>query len=339
MDGVGVPCWPIRLLRECGGILHIRRNSKQCGRVRFGRDGHRDRRRFRSRRPGRKKDTHEDASDDEWDSASSVAIVFEGDSIRTEGGGATVDGATVTINAAGTYSLSGALTDGRVIVDTEDEGVVWLILDGVDLRCSNGSPITVLSAEKAVILLAEGSENSVTDGDRYDLPDSETDEPNAAIFSTADLTISGSGSLTVLAKYNDGIASKDGLILSGGTITVTAADDGLRGKDYLVVEDTDLTVTAQGDGIKSDNEDDPQKGYIYIKSGTLHITAGEDGIQAQTDVLISSGNSPSPRAGEAAAARAELQPPRVFRHRRTSISTAGPSSSIPRTIRSTPTAA
>ena len=39
------------------------------------------------------------------------------------------------------------------------------------------------------------------------------------------------GGLTVSGNFNDGIASKDGLIIAGGVIQVTAVDDGIRGKD------------------------------------------------------------------------------------------------------------
>ena len=34
-----------------------------------------------------------------------------------------VDGSTVTITAAGTYRLSGTLTDGQVVVQTTDDGI------------------------------------------------------------------------------------------------------------------------------------------------------------------------------------------------------------------------
>lgn len=50
----------------------------------------------------------------------------------------------------------------------------------------------------------------------YLFADAQTDEPNATLFSKADLSIAGNGSLTVEANYNDGIASKDGLALSRG---------------------------------------------------------------------------------------------------------------------------
>lgn len=95
-----------------------------------------------------------------------------------------------------------------------------------------------------VILLADGSSNFLSDATTYVFPSTEEDEPNAALFSKANLTIFGNGALTVQGNYNDGIASKDGLIIASGTIAVTAIDDGIRGKDYLVVKNGILTVVA-----------------------------------------------------------------------------------------------
>ena len=52
----------------------------------------------------------------------------------------------------------------------------------------------------------------------------------ACIFSHDDLTINGSGALTVTGNLNDGIHSKDDLIITGGNLSVTAVNDGLKGK-------------------------------------------------------------------------------------------------------------
>ena len=232
---------------------------------------------------------HDDAADDIRDSAQGTRITLNGSSITVDGEGATVDGSTATITSAGTYSLSGSLADGQIIVDTDDQGVVRLVLDGVDIHSSTSAPINVTNAEEVVIVLSDNAENHVSDAESYVLEDPDDDEPNAAIFSKDDLAIYGNGSLTVDANYNDGIASKDGLVIAGGTITVTSVDDGIRGKDYLIVEDGHITVHAQGDGLKADNDQDATKGYILIEGGVIDITAGGDAIQGQTDVMIADG--------------------------------------------------
>jgi len=232
---------------------------------------------------------HEDAKDYIWDTSSVTQLSLLKDSISVAGDGVSVDGSTATITSAGTFNLSGSLADGQIIVDTNDEDVVRLILNGVDLSNSKSAPIFVKDCEKTVIILAENTTNTVTDAEAYVFKAPEEDEPNAAIFSKSDLTISGSGSLTVNGRFNDGIASKDGLIIAGGTITVSAVDDGIRGKDYLVIKDGNLSVTANGDGLKADNEEDATRGYIKIGSGEVSVTSGGDAVTAQTDVLVMDG--------------------------------------------------
>ena len=88
------------------------------------------------------------------------------------------------------------------------------------------------------------------------------------------LSIYGDGTLTVKGNYNDGITSKDGLIISSGNISVSSADDGIRGKDYLVIKSGTININAGGDGIISDNEEDVGMGYINIDDGVLNITSG-----------------------------------------------------------------
>ncbi len=249
---------------------------------------------------------HDEASDYVWDAADEVAITLDGVSASSGSDAVVVDGGTVTITAAGTYRISGTLEDGQIVVDTPDDGVVRLVLDGVDVTSSTAAALAVLDAEKAVVLLADGTENSLTDAAEYVFPDAETDEPNAALFSAADLTIGGTGSLTVTGRYNDAIASKDGLVISGGAITVDAVDDGIRGKDYVVVGGTAaVAVTAGGDGLKSDNAEDATKGYVAIEAGAVTIDAAGDGVDAETDVLVHGGEVAVTAGGGASAQIAE----------------------------------
>ena len=232
-------------------------------------------------------ETHEAAED--YVAVATVAgtsITLNGDSISVTGEGVTVAGSVATITTPGVYTLSGSLADGQIVVDTRAEEAVTLVLNGVELRSSSSAPINVINAKKTIIQLADGSQNSVTDGATYVFPSADVDEPNAAIFSTGDLTIFGGGTLTVQGNYNDGIASKDGLIIAGGTLTVNAVDDGIRGKDYLVVADGTLVVTSQGDGLKPDNDEDAARGYVSIKAGAITVTAGDDAITGETDVII-----------------------------------------------------
>jgi len=233
---------------------------------------------------------HDDPADYVWDEADEIAVTLSDSGVSADTDGVSVDGSTVTITSAGTYRLSGSLSNGQIVVNTQDTDLVRLILDGVDIACSDSAPVYVLSAEKVVINLATGSTNSLSDGSDYIQDDAEEDEPNATVFSKSNLTIFGDGSLTVEGNYNDGIASKDGLIIAGGNITVDAVDDAIRGKDYLVIKDGDFTITSGGQGLKSDNEDDDTVGYISVSGGTFDINATDDAVHSNNTILISGGS-------------------------------------------------
>ena len=233
--------------------------------------------------------------------SSVTTIALDGSAIAITGAGAIVDGSSITITTGGTYSLSGTLTDGQVAVDTEDGEPVVLILNGVDLHNSTSAPINIMNAETVEIVLAEGTQNYLSDADEYVYANPEDDEPNAALFSDDDLSISGTGSLTVEANYNDGIASKDSLVISDATITVNSIDDGIRGKDSLVISNANLTLTAGGDGLKSDEDEDASLGFINIESGQFIISAGGDAIQAETTVTIAAGTFNITTAGGSSA--------------------------------------
>ena len=195
-----------------------------------------------------------------------TSITLDGDSISVSGRDATVDGTTVTLTSARTYTISGTLNDGRIIVDTDDGEDVTIVLNGVDITCSDNAPIYVVNATGTVIVLADGTENYVTDGDTY-ASGAGDDGPDAAIYSNGGLVIEGDGSLTVDANYSDGIFSSDGLDIDSGNIAVTAEGHGIRGGDSVTVLDGVVTVTAGGDGIWSEST-------LTISGGTIGITTG-----------------------------------------------------------------
>ena len=145
----------------------------------------------------------------------------------------------------------------------------------------------------------------VTGGTSYVIDDEDSEGSAAAIYSNDDLTINGSGSLTVTGNCNNAIQSKDDLIITGGTINITAANDGLKGKDSIAIKDGTITINANGDGFESTNDTDEGKGYIVIDGGTIDITAGLDGIQAQTNLSVTGEASRCLQAAEAVTAVAE----------------------------------
>lgn len=232
---------------------------------------------------------HDDAADHEWDTADEIAVTLDGDTADVEGGaGVEVSGTRLTFTSAGTYRLTGTW-DGQVTVETADPGIVRLVLDGVTVTSEDASALVVDAAEEVMLVLADGSTNVLTDGDAYATPGVDTDGPNAAVYSMADLTIAGDGALEVTGNANDGIASKDGLVITGGVVTVTAVDDAVRGKDYVLVEGGTLDLTAGGDGLKADNADDDAAGWIRVAAGEVSVDSDADGLDAQTDLAVTGG--------------------------------------------------
>jgi hypothetical protein len=213
-----------------------------------------------------------------------------GENVTVKGDGVTVDNKKITITSAGTYSIKGTLNEGQIIVNAGEEAKVYIILNGVNITCSNNAPIYVKNSKKTIVSLADNTENCIKDGENYVFEDGSTDEPNAAIFSKSDLIFIGNGSLAVDAKYNNGITSKDDLKIEAGNIVVNAKADGLRGKDSVVITNGNIIINSGEDGIKSNNDEDSEKGYVLIEGGKINITSVKDGIQAETNIFVKDGD-------------------------------------------------
>ena len=223
-----------------------------------------------------------------WDTTGAATITLTGDGASISGNGAYVYDGNVVIAEAGRYVLSGSLQDGSVIVDAHDSSKVWILLDGVEISCSDDACIQVDQADKVFLTLAEGSQNILTSGSVYS-DTALSDGTDGAIFAHDDLTINGSGSLTVTAQYSHGISANDDLVITGGSITISAVEDAIHVNDSIRIKDAAIIVTAGDDGVLTSNE--VENGYLYIESGTLDITASGDGIHTTGDITVAGGET------------------------------------------------
>ncbi len=221
-----------------------------------------------------------------WDTTGAAVITLTGDGASISGNGAYVYDGNVVIAEAGRYVFSGNLEDGSIIVDTHDSSKVWILLDGVEINCSDDACIQVDQADKVFLTLAEGSQNILTSGSVYS-DAALSDGTDGAIFAHDDLTINGGGSLTVTVQYSHGISANDDLVITGGTITISAVDDAIYVNDSIRIKDAAITATAGDDGLLTTNE--VENGYLYIESGTLDITASGDGIHTTGDITVAGG--------------------------------------------------
>ncbi len=224
-------------------------------------------------------------------SDSDTKIILNGSSASVSGSGAAVDGSVVTITTEGTYVVSGTLSDGQIVIAATNTDKVHLVLNGANITNEAGAPIYASQCDKLIVTLAEGTQNILTDGgSNFRYADTAEEEPNAALFCKDDLTINGTGSLTVNAGFNNGIGSKDDLLIVSGDIKINSVNHGLRGNDSVTIIDGNLSIKAGNDGIQTNNTKDSSLGWILIENGTIEITSGHDGIQADASVSISGGD-------------------------------------------------
>ena len=209
-------------------------------------------------------------SDTEEESLPEYSITLSDSQSSSSCSSVAISGNTVTITDAGSYTLSGSLSDGRICVDTDKESRVRLILAGVRITSSDSAAIYVRSADKVVIILEDGTDNTLISSGSF----MQTDENNidAVVFSKDDLTIKGNGTLNVTSSDGHGIVSKDDLKIKGGLISVTSARKALSANDSITIDDGNLTLNAGTEGLEANN--------VVINGGSISVQAGDDGINA-----------------------------------------------------------
>lgn len=223
--------------------------------------------------------------DTDYDESECVKINLSDNSSTCDSDDVTIDGQTITITGEGTYLISGSLSNGSIVVNTDKSEKVQLILDNVSISNDSGAGIYVKQADKVFVTLAEGSTNQIVstafeaDGDT---------NIDGAIFAKDDLTLNGTGSLEITSAAH-GIVCKDDLVVTGGTYTITSEKQGLSGKQSVRIADGTFTIESGGDAIHSEDSDDDTLGFVYIADGEFHLTATGDGISSSYVTQIDGG--------------------------------------------------
>ena len=136
----------------------------------------------------------------------------------------TLEGGQIVIGAEGVYVVSGTLDDGQIIVNAGETDKVQIVLKGADITCGSSAAIYALEADKVFVTLAEGTENRLANGGEYIAIDD--NNIDAVIFAKTDLTLNGSGSLSIDAR-----AERTARVLAasaeGGRITSRRAQTAL----------------------------------------------------------------------------------------------------------------
>ncbi|HLO44109.1 MAG TPA: carbohydrate-binding domain-containing protein [Leadbetterella sp.] len=228
----------------------------------------------------------ESEKDYKWEAKEEKLIILKDNSAEIIGSGADFSQGNLKISAPGTYRISGKLSNGQIIVQSAGTDIVRLILNGVEVHSDKGSPLFIDKAERVLIFLEKGTVNKFSDNENYSLTQ---DGQNATIYSQTFTIVDGEGVLNVKSNFEDGLSSKDGLLIRNGKIKVDAKDEAIRGKDFVVIRGGEFNLMSGGDALKSDNEANRGSGYIEISDGLFDITAKGDGISAYSKVNINGG--------------------------------------------------
>ena len=248
-----------------------------------------------------------------------TALRFSNSGITVQEGdydGYKIDGTELTINAAGTYVLSGSCADGSVTVKKGTTGVV-LVLDGLTLTCGDSAAIACNKSTEVTIVAADGTVNTLADTEQNNdetYPDNDSAE-NAVIKCKdgSQVTLCGSGTLNVTANgkngvksgattdeegaasltireltlnidapVNDAVNAEQQLNIESGSLTISAGDDALHCDLSLTVGTSgtagpDIDITGCYEGIEAAN--------LAIRSGDIDITATDDCLNAANSDL------------------------------------------------------
>ena len=196
-----------------------------------------------------------------------VTIDMSNPSSKTENGVViTVSGGHVTANHADVegvcYVVSGTTTDGSLTI----QGNTAYEVNLCNADITNPASVAVnLDSKQAAYLALTGS-NKLTDGTTAD------DSHKSALYGKGNLLFSGTGSLEVQGKYNNGIHAKGYVLFEKGVnIYVNAANHCIKAA-YAYINGGILNMETAGLGAKGLNCDND----IYINGGrTTAICTGD----------------------------------------------------------------
>ncbi|MBR4555316.1 MAG: carbohydrate-binding domain-containing protein [Ruminococcus sp.] len=225
------------------------------------------------------------ADDTASSSEASAEIKLNGTSAEIPEGtaGVSAEGSVITVTKAGSYSFTGTLDDGRIIVNAPKTDKVDIYLNNVTVTSSSSAPVRVEQADGVTLHLVEGTVNTFTDSAANDV--------SACISAKDDLTIKGKGTLNVTGVAKHAIKSSNDVKIKNGVLNLKAASAGVYGEDKVQITGGTITVTACKDGIKSVNETEAGKGIVTCEEAAVDIqNASGNGIEATTSVTVTSGS-------------------------------------------------
>lgn len=230
----------------------------------------------------------------------------------------------LNITEAGTYRISGKLSEGQIRVDlgedaySNPDAVVTLILDNADISCSIAPAILFMnvyecdgdwstetagssvdtSAAGANIIIEDGSVNRVNGSHVAKIYKDNADEKklwkqDGAFYSYMSINIDGNDGILNIIGDNEGLNSELHLTVNGGIINITSQDDGINtnedGVSVTTINGGSIHILgglgAEGDGVDSN-------GWLVINGGTVIASANpasDSGLDSDMGSYINGG--------------------------------------------------
>lgn len=220
--------------------------------------------------------------------AYTVTITYSNDGAQLSGAttavSATVDGAHVTVRSVGRsvhYIVRGESNNGSLKVYNTNK--YKLTLDGVTLHNPNGAAINNQCGKSLYLVLAEGSNNTLSCGASAQTIVGE--DLKGAVFSEGQIILSGSGMLTVESNYRNGIATDDYLIVRPGNVVnvSSSAGNAIKANDGVEIRGSALNLYTNAPGSKGINSE----ADITVSGGRTTVVVDSDYLINEVDTTSS----------------------------------------------------
>lgn len=217
--------------------------------------------------------------------------------ISTKDGSFSKNGNIYTLEAAGTYVVSGYLA-GQIVVNATTNDEVVIELNNVTIEYDSDSPIKALVADKVEISAKSGTNNTINDNRSAKTSDTTT-LGEGAIYASTDLKLKGSGTLVVNGNYNNAVHTSKDLTIQKLALKAIGYNNALKGNDSVVINSGTIQAYAKtGNGIKTENSDisskGNQRGTIMINGGEIYVDSLHDAFDASYNVEIDETDSEVP---------------------------------------------
>lgn len=228
------------------------------------------------------------------------------------------DGETVKITDEGVYVITGSAEEAQILVEAADDAKVQLVLDGVSITNSATPCIYVKSADKVFVTTTESANSlsvtgtftadGTTNTDAVIFSKSDLvlnglgtltiESTDNGITTKDDMKITG-GTIDITC-VSDALEANDSISVAEGEINITSQSNGLHASDsdddttgWIYICGGELNINAGNDAVKAATIVQIDGGVlninayegieatcVQINSGTIDITAQDDGINA-----------------------------------------------------------